>query len=176
MTRVYLPATLSTLAQAYVSSGFESGHDAHAVTPAIREWYVEGDLEELEYVAFTEAALASLRLLAADVSAEARYENRRVVVAADVPDEAVLPLAGTEPGVAGPATSPRSRVRLSCTVRFADVASVHIDDEAVSRVIGAAVRALPAADAGDDDARFTLDEAAAQDLLWFDVSELPDLI
>jgi len=29
---------------------------AHAVTPALREWYAEGDEEELEYVAFTRAA------------------------------------------------------------------------------------------------------------------------
>ncbi len=32
---------------------------AHAVTPAVREWYVEGDLEELEFAALTDAAEAA---------------------------------------------------------------------------------------------------------------------
>ena len=36
---------------------------AFAVTPALRERYASGDLEELEYVAMTHAARASLRLL-----------------------------------------------------------------------------------------------------------------
>jgi hypothetical protein len=33
-----------------------------------------------------------------------------------------------------------------------------------------------AADAGDDDARFALDEAEATELLWYDVTEIPDLL
>ena len=33
---------------------------AYAVTPALREWYAEGDAEELEYAALQEAARASL--------------------------------------------------------------------------------------------------------------------
>ena len=39
----------------------------YAVTPALREWYVEGDLEELEYAASTAAARAALRLPGPDV-------------------------------------------------------------------------------------------------------------
>ena len=44
---------------------------AHAVTPALREWYAEGDEEELEYVAFTRAAQDALRLLRHDPKAPA---------------------------------------------------------------------------------------------------------
>src|SRR5256714_4963455 len=55
--------------------------EAHAVTPALREWYAEGDEEELEYVAFTRAAQAALRLLRHDPGAP----RRRVVVSVDVP-------------------------------------------------------------------------------------------
>jgi hypothetical protein len=33
-----------------------------------------------------------------------------------------------------------------------------------------------AADAGDDDARFLVDEAEACDLLWYDVTELGELV
>src|SRR3982751_1197847 len=87
--RVYLPTTLAGLAGASSAGAFEGPLVAHAVTGAVREWYVSGDLEELEYAAFTEAAEASLRLLAgADVP------RRRVVVAADVPDAGVRPRAG----------------------------------------------------------------------------------
>jgi hypothetical protein len=41
--------------------------------------------------------------------------------------------------------------------------------------VAEAILALPAADAGDDDARFALDEAEATELLWYDVTELGDL-
>ena len=56
-----------------------------AVTPALREAYASGDAEELEYAAMTEAARASLRLLAADPAAP----PRRVVLAAEMPAEQV---------------------------------------------------------------------------------------
>ncbi|MFD0821913.1 DUF6912 family protein, partial [Micromonospora zhanjiangensis] len=58
---------------------------AHAVTPALREWYAEGDEEELEYVAFTRAAQDALRLLRDDAGAP----RRRVVVSADLPPGSV---------------------------------------------------------------------------------------
>ncbi len=171
MRRVYLPATLGTLATAYVAGRFESGYAAHAVTPAIREWYVEGDTEELEYAAMSEAADASLRLLAGELAAEARYENCRVVVAADVEESCVSP----NPGDAALA---RSSVRLVCTVPLSAVVSVHIDEDApaVRSAVAAAIAALPAADDGDDDAAFMLDEARSHELLWFDATELVDLI
>src|SRR5918911_4115873 len=84
--RVYVPTTLAGLAAAHDAGRLEGPLDAHAVTGAVREWYVSGDLEELEYAAFTEAVEASLRLLATEGG-----PHRRVVVAADVPDGAVRP-------------------------------------------------------------------------------------
>ena len=36
--------------------------------------------------------------------------------------------------------------------------------------------AIEAADAGDDDAQFLLDEVEACDLLWFDVTEIADVV
>ena len=56
LTRVYLPATLAQLAVLRESGELPPPGEAHAVTPALREWYAEGDEEELEYVAFTRAA------------------------------------------------------------------------------------------------------------------------
>ena len=82
--RVYLPTTLDGLAAASAAGSFPGPARAHAVTGAVREWYVSGDIEELEYAAFTEAAEGSLRLLAAGGPA------RRVVLADDVPAAAVL--------------------------------------------------------------------------------------
>ncbi|MFD0888733.1 DUF6912 family protein, partial [Streptosporangium algeriense] len=42
--------------------------------------------------------------------------------------------------------------------------------------VEAAVSALPAADLGDDDARFTVDGAEANELLWYATQEIPDLL
>jgi hypothetical protein len=163
--RVYLPTTLAGLAAASASGVFEGPLDGHAVTGAVREWYVSGDVEELEYAAFTEAVEASLRLLAADL--DKAGPRRRVVVAADVPDAAVTPRPGERY---------RSSVGVTSAVPLRDVASVHVDEDQAQDVVAEAVAALPAADAGDDDARFALDEAEATELLWYDVTELPDLV
>ena len=160
--RVYLPSTLARLAGAQAAGRLEGPLDAHAVTGAVREWYVSGDLEELEYAAFTEAAEASLRLLAGEDG-----PRRRVVVAADVPDGAVR---------ARPSDLYRSAVTVASAVPLRDVASVHVDEAEAQDVVAQAVRSLPAADAGDDDARFALDEAEATELLWYDVTEIPDLL
>ncbi|MYS71992.1 hypothetical protein GTY88_16405, partial [Streptomyces sp. SID5926] len=65
--RVYVPLTLSGLAEAHRAGELGTGPlVAYAVTPALREWYLSDDIEELEYAALNRAALASLRLLAAD--------------------------------------------------------------------------------------------------------------
>ena len=67
--RVYLPATLPALAELHKTGLIAPAPlTAYAVTPALREWYIEGDSEELEYAALTDAARASLRLLADVVS------------------------------------------------------------------------------------------------------------
>lgn len=171
MTRVYLPSTLAVLASAYVSGRFDAGHEGHAVTPGLREWYTEGDLEELEYVAFTDAAEASLRLLDLEVVAEEKFENRRVVVAADVDDSCVETVSDV-----GDGRGRRSAVRVTCTVPMSAVASVHVDGDEARRSVAEAIRALPAAAEQDEDALFVLDEAASHELLWYDVSEIVDLI
>jgi hypothetical protein len=161
--RVYLPTTLAGLAAAYAAGAFAPPPlAAHAVTADVREWYVTGDLEELEYAALTEAAEASLRALAGGDG-----PRRRVVIAADVPDAQVRPRPGGRF---------RSAVEVAVPVPLSDVASVHVDEPEAESVVATAVTSLAAADAGDDDAQFALDEAEATELLWFDVSEIADLI
>ncbi len=156
--RVFVPGTGPLLAQ-WVSTGqITIELTAHAVTPALREWYTEGDAEELEYAAMVEAAEASLRLLGDDPSAP----RRRVVLAADVDVAITLP-----PGDTGP----RSQVLLPGPVAWSDVVSIHVDEHDATSDVAAAVDAVPAADAGDDDAQFVVDGAEGHDLLWFDVTE-----
>ena len=135
---------------------------AYAVTPSLREWYADGDLEELEYTATLAAARASLRLLADDPAAVAR----RVVVAADVDDSLVRPI----PDVG------RAAVLLTEPVAMSRVASVHVDDAASAEAIAGAVAVIRRADAGDDDASFLVDEAQAQELQWYATQEIEALL
>src|ERR1700754_330312 len=82
--RVFVPSTLPALAEA-LRAGHVGPQPGYAVTPALREAYASGDEEELEYAALTEAARASLRMLAVDQAAP----PRRVVLAAELPAEQV---------------------------------------------------------------------------------------
>jgi hypothetical protein len=131
----------------------------YAVTPALREWYSGGDIEELEYVAMMHAARDSLRLLAADPNAP----RRRVVVAIDVPDHQVMADAGfDEPGL----------VQVSGPIPIRDVASGLVDDPDAAADLSDAIAALPSADAGDEDAQFVVDGADGHELQWYATQEL----
>ena len=84
--RVYLPSTTSQLRELLDRGELGPAPlTGFAVTPALREWYLDDDGESLEYAALGEAARASLRLLDADGAAS----RKRVVVAADMGDDAV---------------------------------------------------------------------------------------
>jgi hypothetical protein len=170
--RVFLPSTLPGVAQALragqvgpgqVGPGPQPGpQPGFAVTPALREAYASGDTEELEYAALTEAARASLRLLAADPAAP----PRRVVLAADIPAEHVKP---------DPRDGEPARVAITITVKRKDLAAAHVDAPDADTDVRSAVQALPAADAGDEDARFTVDGAEGHELGWYATQELPYL-
>ncbi|MEU5954205.1 hypothetical protein [Streptomyces sp. NPDC047525] len=163
--RVYVPLTLSRLAEAYKAGELGPAPlTAYAVTPALREWYVSDDIEELEYAALNRAALASLRLIAGD-SGVAR---RRVVVAVDVPDAGLEPELGPDAAL--------GEVRVAGVLGFKKVAAVHVDAEDAEGDVAAAVGVLGAADQGDDDARFTVDGVEDHELLWFATQEIPGLI
>jgi hypothetical protein len=161
--RVYLPTSSAGLRD-LLEHG-EAGPaplTAFAVTPGLREWYVDDDIDELEYAALTEAARASLRLLDAD-EATAR---RRVVLAADVPDEAVEIRDDLDRGV----------VRVTAAVPIASVASVHIDDVAAEDVVRTAAESMIAADLGDEAAQEQVDDAEGFELSWFATQEIALLL
>ncbi|MEU6124813.1 hypothetical protein [Streptomyces sp. NPDC047123] len=166
--RVYVPLTLPRLAEAYKAGELGPGPlVAYAVTPALREWYVSDDIEELEYAALNRAALASLRLIAGDPGAA----RRRVVLAADVPDGTALadPDRGLDQGALG-------EVRIEAALPLAKAAAVHVDADDAEADVTAAAAALGAADQGDDDARFVVDGAEDHELLWFATQEIPGLL
>ena len=160
--RVYLPSTLPAVAGLLLIGEIRPPVRGYAVTPALREWYSSGDIEELEYVAMTHAARQSLRLIAADQAAP----RRRVVLAAELAEYQVT--ASTdfdEPGI----------VEISEPVLLRDVQSGLVDDVSATDQIAAAVTALAAADVGDDDAKFLVDGAEGYELQWYATQELGDL-
>jgi hypothetical protein len=158
--RVFLPSTLPAVARALQAGQVGPGPlPGFAVTPALREAYASGDTEELEYAALTEAARASLRLLAGDPAAP----SRRVVLAADIPAEHVKP---------DPRDGEPARVVITMAVQLKDLAAAHVDAPDADADVRSAVQALPAADAGDEDARFTVDGAEGHELGWYATQEL----
>jgi hypothetical protein len=161
--RVYLPSTLPELAAAVAAGGYGPPPImAYAVTPALREWYASGDGEELEYAAMTDAARDSLRRLGADPAAA----PRRVVVAADVSDAQTTWAPQLH----------RAAVRVEAAIPLPKLAAVHVDDAAAEDDVRAAVAAIRAADAGDQDASFTVDAVADHELLWYAMQEVPALL
>ena len=171
--RIYLPVTLPGLAaagvgNAVVSSQIEvarAGSRACAVTPALREWYREGDIEELEYAALTRAAIGSLRLLAS-FPAGGGSASRRVVLAADVPDDAVVLDPDADPAA----------VLVMDAVLLDQVICAHVDDPSATADVAAAAQVVEAADGGDDDAQFAVDGLGDHELQWYAVQEIPFLL
>jgi hypothetical protein len=158
--RVYLPSTLPALAAALRAGQVGPGPlPGFAVTPSLREAYARGDEEELEYSALTEAARASLRLLAADPAAP----PRRVVLAAEIAAEHLRWDAhDKEP----------ARVSVTSSVPIDRLVSAHVDDKEAGADVRTAAEALPAADAGDEDAAFAVDGAEGHELGWYATQEL----
>ena len=162
--RVYLPMTLAELGSALVDGQVGPAPVVgFAVTPALREWYASGDLEELEYIAMMQAARASLRMLHADT----RAPRRRVVLAAELSESVITSINGLDkPG----------KVSVTLPVLLSDVVSGHVDADEAAADVDAAAAALPAADAGDGDAKFVVDSAEGNELLWYATQELIYLI
>ena len=162
--RVYLPATLPMLVALKEHGEFQPAPEAHAVTPGLREWYAEGDDEELEYAAFTHAAQAALRLLRQDPAAA----RRRVVVSVDIAPEMTRRHTEQELG--------SSLIWVLGSVPLTAVAAVHVDGTLAEADIAAAAEVVEQAAAGDPDAQFTVDGAEDHELEWYDPTELGQLV
>lgn len=164
--RVYLPATSAVLRglaeRRQLAADRSAPLTAFAVTPGLRDWYRDDDLEELEYAALLEAARASLRLIDADASAV----RRRVVLAADVADADIEVRDDLDLGV----------VRIGAPVVLAAIASVHVDDADAEAAVAAAAQSIDAADLGDDAAQERADDAEGFELSWYATQELATLL
>jgi len=148
---VYWPTSLGALAALQGDVVAAGPVAVHSVTPALRDYYADADPrdleEELEFIAMTDAAEESLRLLAATGG-----PARRVVLALEVPDPTgPVPERRTWTG------PDRSRLELAGDLLLSQLVSVHVD-------------------AGDEDAAFTVESVEGHDLLWYDQSELSLLI
>lgn len=164
--RVYLPATFAMLEELHQEGifGARSGW-AFAVTPALREYYTSGDEEELEAIAFDDAAEASLRLLA--IGDELRFPHRRVVVSADVEDA----MAHPDPDMV------ESVVKLNpAQIELDQIASIHVDVEESEQATAKAIEYIDAADLGVEDAELIVGDAQDNYLAYYEPSELSALV
>ena len=178
MIQVYIPATLAML-QRLVDDGsvWPVNGTAFALTPALREAYAEGDDDELADVALREAALASLRLLAAQkedavdegaTGAGAALPPRRAVLAAEVDLD--------ESGVKYRPDLDDAVVRLEAPVTLDQVVAAYVDNAAAEPAVVKAIEVIDAADLGDEDADLVVGDALDHDLAWYANQELPFLL
>jgi uncharacterized protein DUF6912 len=161
--RVYLPATMNRLSDLVKEGALGPAPlTAFAVTPALREWYVDDDVESLEYAALMNAARASLRLLDADPAAP----RRRVVVAAEVTEGAAEVRADLD----------RAVVTLAEPIGLTQVAAVHVDGPEAEDAVRAAARVVMEADLGGSEAQFAVDETEGYELGWYATQEIGPLL
>jgi hypothetical protein len=163
--RVYLPSTLAGL-RALLDQGSlgEPPLPAYAVTGALREWYAEGDEEELEYAALMLAARGSVRLLDRALLLQPGLAPRRVVVVAEV--AAVEPAPDVD----------RAAVRVLEPVPLRLVQAVHVDGAEAEADVRSAAEALVEADLGSENALFVVDQAEGHELQWYATQEIGPLL
>jgi hypothetical protein len=160
--RVYLPLTVDLLRQAVRSRVLRPvGDTGFAVTDALRTEYDGADVEDLEYLAMSDAALASLRLISGYGA-----DPVRVVAAVDCEARAVTQRPDRD----------RAAVTLAGDVPWTAVASVHLDGGDAAPVVRAAADSVTAADLGDQDAAIAVGDAQDIDLAWYHPSEIGYLL
>ena len=161
--RVYIPATSTMLATAADQGEVVPAPvTAFAVTPGVREWYRDDDVDELEYAASGQAVRASLRLVDADPTAA----RRRVVLAFDVADDGVTVRDDLE----------RGAVIISEAVPMTRLAAIHADDFDAEPTVARAASLVLEADLGSDSAQQVVDDAEGFELSWYAPQELPDVL
>ncbi|MEZ0353961.1 hypothetical protein [Mycobacterium sp. pR1184] len=165
-TQVYIPVTLTMLQQLVAEDSLQPVNGtAFAVTPTLREAYAQGDEDELADVALREAALASLRLLAAhDAEGDQPARPRRAVLAAEVDDVTLRP--DLDDAV----------VRITGPVSMGQVVAAYVDNAGAEEDVAKAIEAIDAADLGDEDADLIVGDAQDHDLAWYANQELPFLL
>ena len=167
--QIYIPVTLAMLQQLVADGSlWPVNGTAFAVTPRLREAYAEGDDDELGEVALREAALASLRLLAAAFEQPgATLAPRRAVLLADAKDAGAVTLRPDLDDAV---------VRIGAPVAINDVIAAYVDNAAAEADVMAAIAVIDEADLGDEDAELTVGDAQDHDMAWYATQELPFLL
>jgi hypothetical protein len=167
--RIYVPVTLAMLQQLVTDGSLlPVNGTAFAVTPRLREAYAEGDEDELGEVALREAALASLRMLAAAEEPEgAALPPRRAVLVAEVTEAGDVTLRPDLDDAV---------VRIGAPVAIDQVVAAFVDNAAAEDDVTAAIAVIDEADLGDEDAELTVGDAQDHDLAWYATQELPFLL
>jgi len=155
--RIYIPGTFALATEWLASETFSVDH-VYAVTSTLREWYEQGDEEELEYVAAGVAAKESLYLISQE-SNDVTY--RRLVLAFDVPDTSL-----------GDELEPRGAIRLIEPLKFSTLQSALIDGDDALIDVEIAATVLERATAGDGEAQFAVSQVDGHELLWFGPTEI----
>ncbi|MDO4908650.1 MAG: hypothetical protein Q3962_02200 [Corynebacterium sp.] len=159
--RVYIPATFDMLHQLSEAQEMpiRMGY-GFAVTPALLGSFNEGDAEEIDYFAFNDASLASLRLLT--IGQDSHFPLRRVVITAEIPDSRL----SFDPELT------ESLVRIDGNLKYSDIIAFHVDTAEGETFVEKALPLLDRAEIGDEDAQLTVGDALDQLLAWFDSTEL----
>ncbi len=158
--RVYLPSTLSRLADVVASGAVGAAPlRGHAVTEALRTAWPEGGGEEWEYAAMSSAAQDSVGLLAGT------DRPRRVVVVVD--GVRVVPVETDDDP---------TLVAVPDVVAARTIAAVHVDSVQAEADVAAARDAWVDAAAGDAGASAVVERCLEHELGWFARQEIDDLL
>ncbi|WP_353648388.1 hypothetical protein ABLG96_16325 [Nakamurella sp. A5-74] len=166
--RVYIPSTVTQLRTAS-DRGSVPATVGFGVTASLRSEYPAAEEDELEYLAMTDAARASLRLLAGEDGAGGADGGHpaagvRVVIAADVDAVTEYPQGD------------RAAVRVDAEITWRQVAAVHLDGADAADAVRAAVAVVDEADLDDPDAEFVVGEAESYELAWYAPDEIRFLL
>lgn len=178
--QIHLPATVPMLKRAIRDRCFDAVERiGFAATEALQQEYIGADTEDLQYLALHDAALASLRLIAATDA-----EPVRVVLTVDSSafttvgerSSEQLPPGRRPRGVAARGDLDRAAVTVPAAVDWADIVAVRLDGGEVSEVIRAAAEAVDRADLGDADAAIAVGDAEDLDLAVYSPDEAEYLL
>lgn len=159
--RIYIPLTVQRLRAAVTALGLTADDGlVFAVTGNLREEFPGAAEEDLEYLAMTDAARASLHLL----SMSAADSRLRVVAAVDAPEVTERP------------DRDRSAASIPGPLPWSSVISVHLDSAADTPVIERAAAAVDAAELGDPDAEVAVGDVEDIDLAWYAPAEVMFLL
>ena len=160
MTRVYVPTTLSGL-HGFLDAGSVEATVGYAVTPALREWYVEGDARR---AGVRSRRRGGPRLAAAAASRPSRA--RRVVLAVEVADGAARPAPDMD----------RAAVRLSGAVPCRPSTPPSSTTRPLRTTYAGLWPRWPQPTRATRTPRFMVDAVEDHELGWYAVQELSALV